>query len=479
MLKRLLILLILITWSIVLFPQVPDSMRAGIHQIQNEFYRHQPQEDFMYAIKDTITPSKYNPPEERILTRKVLGWHPYWASSSAYLTYDYNVLSHIAYFSYEVDTATGGYTTIHEWNTTPIINYAHLKGCKVLLTVTNFGSSRNTKILSDTVKQKLLINNLISLLKSRNGDGINFDLESVSISQRANLVSFISRAVKMIKSELPASEISMASPAVDWSGSWDLKSLSELCDYLIVMGYDYYWSSSSTAGPVAPLRGETYNVSRTIDTYLAAGVSPEKLLLGVPWYGYDWPVIGSSRKANTTGSATARIYNSARQLSLTYGNIFDQTTKEPWVKYTSSSIWRQLWWDDTISLSMKYELVDSKYLGGIGIWALSYEGGSGEIWRTINRAFSPSDSVINIKINVYPNPVYGISNIEFYLEEKEHITLRIFDLTGKERAILVDGEIEAGYHSEEFNSSGYGQGLYLCILQTKKSITTRTILIIH
>jgi len=75
--------------------------------------------------------------------------------------------------------------------------------------------------------------------------------------------------------------------------------------------------------------------------------------------------------------------------------------------------------------------------------------------------------------------VYGISNIEFYLNEKEHVTLRIFDLTGKVRAILVDGELDAGYHSEEFNSAGYGQGLYLCVLQTKKSISTRTILIIH
>ena len=469
----------LIMSSCSLLSQVPDSLRVGIHQVQNEFYANQPPENYQLSIKDTKIPSRYKPSATRTLRRKVLGWHPYWASSSAYLSYDYSALSHIAYFSYEVDTATGGYSTIHDWNTTPIINYAHQKGTKVLLTVTNFGSSGNTKILSDTLKQQVLISTLISLLKSRNGDGVNFDLESVNSSQRLNLVKFITRAVSLIKAELPFSEISLATPAVDWSGSWDIKALSEICDYMIVMGYDYYWSGSPTAGPVAPLEGETYNVSRTVNTYMNTGVNSEKLLLGVPWYGYDWPVVSNFRKAGATGSATARIYSAAKQLASTNGNIFDQTTKVPWVKYTSSSLWRQLWYDDTLSLSMKYNLVNSLNLGGIGIWALSYDGGTTEIWRNIIKSFSFPDSGKNIIINIYPNPVHGTSRIEFYLASKEYVTLKIFDLIGKEREVLVNGELDAGYHSEEFNSIGYGQGLYLCVLQTKKIKSIQTIMVIH
>jgi hypothetical protein len=127
---------------------------------------------------------------------------------------------------------------------------------------------------------------------------------------------------------------------------------------------------------------------------------------------------------------------------------------------------------------MKYNLVNSKNLGGIGIWALSYEGGSAEIWRTINNSFSPPVTGNNQEIIVYPNPVYGISKIDFYLTGKEHVTLKVFDLNGKERIVLVNEDLDSGYHSVEFNSMGWGQGYYLCVLQTKKTKSTRTIIIV-
>jgi spore germination protein YaaH len=457
--------------------QEPDSLRKGIHQVESELYSKTISAGLANIEKAEAMPSGLNLAATKRLTRKVLGWHPYWVSSTAYLSYDYNSLSHIAYCSYEVDTATGGYSTIHEWTTTPVISLAHEKGTKVLLTVTNFGISRNTIILSDTVKQKLLLSNVISLLKSRNGDGVNFDLESVGSSQRSNLVKFMTRAVKTIKSELPSAEISMAVPAVDWNSSWDINSLAMLCDYLIIMGYDYYWSGSTTAGPVAPLETESNNVTRSVNTYLLAGAKPEKLMLGVPWYGYDWPVVSSERKASATGTATARIYTSAKALAKTNTSTFDQMTKVPWLKYQISSLWRQLWYDDTVSLSMKYNLVNTKNLGGIGIWALSYEGGSSEIWRNIFKAFSPLDSGKIIEFKIYPNPVYGVSKIQFYLQNNEHVSLKIFDLLGKTRAILIDGDLDAGYQEADFNSAGWGEGLYLCVLQTKKSRSTYKILI--
>jgi spore germination protein YaaH len=463
----------------ILISQEPDSLRKSIHQLESEYYKTVIKPAVEYPSKEIITPPALIINESRALTGRVLGWHPYWASSVAYQSYDFNSLSHIAYFSYEVDTATGLYSSIHEWNTTGLITTAHLKGTKVLLTVTNFGVARNTKLLSDTIKQKTLISTLISLLKSRNGDGVNFDLESVGSSQRNNLIKFIGRAVKSIKAELPLAEISMAAPAVDWNNSWDIKALSDLCDYLIIMGYDYYYSGSSTAGPVAPLETESYNVTRSVNTYLLAGVAPEKLMLGVPWYGYDWPVVNNSRKANATGSATARIYTASKSLAKTNGFTFDQMTKVPWVSYQSSSIWRQLWYDDTVSLALKYNLVNTKNMGGIGIWALSYEGGSSEIWRTIRRSFSPPDTNLKeMEIKIYPNPVHSTSKVKFYLTKRENVSVRILDMTGRVSSILFEGELDAGFQSVDFNSSTMGQGIYLCVLQVNKSRSSKKIIII-
>jgi spore germination protein YaaH len=275
----------------------------------------------------------------------------------------------------------------------------------------------------------------------------------------------------------------MATPAVDWSGSWDLKSLSEICDYLIVMGYNYYWSTSSIAGPVAPLAGENYNITRTVNTYLTAGVAPEKLLLGLPWYGYDWPVTGASRKSATTDTGTSRVFSAAEELATKHSKTYDELTSSAWVSYKSGTLWRQLWFDNNESLLAKYNFAASKNLGGIGIWALSYEGSYDEVWTTIKKVYSDDweseeePESTNI-ISISPNPVFGISEIKFSLLEKEKFSLKIYDTNGKERIVLADEEREAGVYTEEINPTNLHAGLYFCTLRTKMKICSRKIVIL-
>lgn len=478
MFRKLTFLSLLILGTEPLAAQEADSMMIGIHQAQSEFYSGYFKEDYKKGEASGPVPSKLIPTSSNLLSRKVLGWQPYWAASTSYLSYDYSTLSHIAYFSYEVDTATGGYTSIHGWNSTPLIDFAHIRGTKVLLTVTNFGTLSNSKLLSDSIRQKYLLNTIITLLKTRNGDGVNFDFESVSGSQRNNLVNFINRAVLLIKAELPEAEISMATPAVDWTGAWDLKKLSELCDYIIVMGYNYYWSGSSTAGPVAPLESETYNVTKSVDTYLNAGVSPEKLILGVPWYGYDWPVVSSSIRSKTTGTGTARTFSASSDLSDKYHKTFDQLTKVPWLSYYLSSSWRQIWFEDNESLLLKYNFAGSRNLGGIGIWALSYEGNYSDVWNTINNAFSGTSEANDSILNIYPNPVSGIAKIQFTIVTKTEVTLKICDMLGRETGVLFNGKPDAGQYIEDFNSALYRQGIYFCILQAGRTKCIKKILVV-
>lgn len=478
MLKIHLAAALIIFSGICLQAQEHDTLHIGIHQAESRFYSQIIDKSFfddnILPVAPTVLKSKAAVP----LTHKIYGWHPYWASASAYLSYDYNALTHIAYFSYEVDTATGGYTTLRGWNTSPVIDYAHQRGVKVTLTVTNFGAARNTELLSDTVKQRFLLTMIVQQLKSRNGDGVNFDFETVPAAQKANMVDFCRRAVRIIKKELPAAEISLATPAVDWSSAWDYNSLARICDYLIIMGYNYYWSGSATAGPVAPLTGETQNVTRSIDTYINAGVPPEKLLLGVPWYGYDWPVVSSARKAATTGIGTSRIYRAAEELAELHGRKFDQATGVPWVSYMAGTDWRQLWYDDSVSLSLKYDLVKTKKLAGIGIWALSYEGSGTGMWGSIKTSYSAEVPALCRILSIIPNPVSDVSVIRYSLPAREHVTLRVVDSSGQLRAILVDREAEPGYYDQEISSAGLSSGLYICVLETRSGRSSRKIVVI-
>jgi len=301
----------------------------------------------------------------------------------------------------------------------------------------------------------------------------------VPAAQKANMVDFCRRAVRIIKKELPAAEISLATPAVDWSSAWDYPSLAGICDYLIIMGYNYYWSGSSTAGPVAPLTGETQNVTRSIDTYLSAGVPPEKLLLGVPWYGYDWPVVSNERKAATTGTGTSRIYRAAEALAELHGREFDQATGVPRVSYMAGADWRQLWYDDSLSLSMKYGLVKTKGLAGVGIWALSYEDSGTGMWGSIKSSYS-SAGVPDLSriLSIIPNPVTDASVIRYSVQAREHISLKVFDSSGQLKAILVDREAEPGWYDQEISSAGLSSGIYICVLETRSGRSSLKIAVI-
>jgi spore germination protein YaaH len=452
-----------------------DTSMVGIHQVESEFWSRVPDTAVAQDVVSTAVPWVLKSRNAGELSHKVFGWHPYWASTTAYMSYDYNAISHIAYFSYEVDTATGGYSTLRGWDTTPIISYAHQRGVKVMLTVTNFGSQCNTELLTDTTKQWTLINTLITQLQSRNGDGVNFDFETVPAAQKANMVSFCRRAMRGIKAAIPAAEISFATPAVNWSDGWDLGALAGICDYLIMMGYNYYWSGSTTAGPVAPVSGETYNISRSInEDYLDAGVPAGKLLLGVPWYGYDWPVTSSARKAATTGTGSSRIYNTALGLAAIHTRIFDDITDVPYVSYETSS-WRQMWYDDSLSLQIKSNLAKELHLAGIGIWALSYEAGRPELWEGLKTAFLPDYTSIGSEIAddphhaplIIPNPVIDLFTVQYTVTRKSHISLRIYDTQGRLAASAVNREMEPGSWSEPFDANTLAPGVYVCILQSK------------
>jgi spore germination protein YaaH len=492
--------------QILLFPVFAlaqqDAGHKSIHQLEAE--RHRNDTVSVPVELSVVIPPLPKTQRAVFLDKKVYGWHPYWALSGAYLKYDYAALSHIAYFSYETDTATGGYTTIRGWDTTPIIAYAHQRGVKVTLTVTNFGYDQNDKLLGDTLKQGRMFDTLVLLLKAGNGDGVNFDLEGIRNTQRANLVSFMRRAVACIKAELPNAEISMATPAVDWSGTWDFAQLGRICDYLIVMGYDYYWSGSTTAGPVAPLEGESYNITRTIDTYLAAGVPRAKLLLGVPWYGLDWPVVSSARKSSATGTASSRTYAVAEPMAMSSGKVFDGSTKVPWFAYTAGTVWRQVWYDDSLSLALKYALVNSRALAGIGIWALSHDGARSEIWNGIKSAFLSTDVETAAGdvpqqpalLQNYPNPFNGATVIRYQVpapgpghdrgvegplvgSQWPVISLRVFDLPGREVAVLVNERKPAGTHEARFDAHGLASGVYVYRLTAGNFVQTRRMILIQ
>lgn len=317
--------------------------------------------------------------------RIVFGYHPHWAGT-AWQNYRYDRLTHIAHFSAEVDPLTGQIAQDRGWSTSSMVTKAQLSGVKVILSCSNIGAAANTTLLAQASRRATLIATLVERVKKRHADGVNIDFEQVTASQRVNLVKFAEELIAAFRAEAPGSEISFAIPAVDWSKSYDMVSLGAMCDYLVLMGYDYNWKGSKTAGPVAPLEG-ALSISKSVETYLASGVAPGKLVVAVPYYGYDWPVQDARLHAATTGPGTAIVYRAAKDGAAAHGRQFDEATQSPYYCYQNAGAWHQTWYEDAESLRAKYELVKSRGLAGAGIWALSYDGPNSELWDALGVAF--------------------------------------------------------------------------------------------
>ncbi len=337
----------------------------------------------------------------RHLTHDVIGYLPYWEYDT-YYNFDYNLLTQINYFSAELNT-DGSIANMHNWPNLGFIYFAHERGVAVKLCATMFGSNSLTTLLSNPTHRQTAISNLLQLVIDGNADGIDIDFELLPASQRDNLVLFMQELESAFHEVLPRAIITMATPAVDWSNAWDYEALANITDGLFIMGYNYFYSGSSSAGPVAPLDGYSYDLTSTVNSYITGSNGQNhKIILGLPYYGYDWPVENNTIHSNTTGNGSALFYNSAQPLAINYGYQFDEITSAPWISYQYNG-WRQMWYDDSLSLSLKYQFAKEQQLAGVGMWALGYDEGHDELWGAIESQFFVSllgdinsDGIINI-----------------------------------------------------------------------------------
>ncbi|MBN1632599.1 MAG: T9SS type A sorting domain-containing protein [Ignavibacteria bacterium] len=62
--------------------------------------------------------------------------------------------------------------------------------------------------------------------------------------------------------------------------------------------------------------------------------------------------------------------------------------------------------------------------------------------------------------NNYPNPFNPSTTLDFNIREKAKITLRVFDISGKEVLKIEKGELQAGSYYQNINMAGFGTGIY-------------------
>lgn len=346
------------------------------------------------------------------LNRQVIGFLPYWRlDDSRYLRQE--LLSEVIYFSLTADQSGQLVRSVNGttepgwrwWMSSAVRNQiarTQIAGDKFLLSVAMQDSGEIDALLAAAGAQQTLIDNVLDQVHSNRLDGVNLDIEfdgKATEQQRTAFTSFAAKLTEAFHQQAPGAELSIDLPprAARDQGLYDVPELSSLFDRVIVMSYDYYAARSDVAGPVAPMSGFAdhqyyFDVTTTYSDY-AKSVSKAKLIMGVPYYGYDWPVKDdSSTLSPTTGQADILSYSrmrtdadlkpaschweaAAEETRCTYN---DAKTGEP----------REVWVADARSVAAKYDFAQTQGLSGVAIWALGYDGAYPDLWNLIKSDFT-------------------------------------------------------------------------------------------
>ncbi|TXD47895.1 glycosyl hydrolase family 18 protein [Polaribacter sp. IC073] len=439
--SAILYLVVLFSCNIVLSQEI---VKKGIHELQAE--------EFGKSVKRSIISGKINAEiiplqnkSSKTLSKMVFGFLPYWEQSDgAHNNIQYDLLTHLACFDFRVQL-DAAISTPPGWPWITEINAAHAAGTKVIMTVVNFGGSDGAdavawELFTNSAKQNTFFANVKNLIQTYSLDGVNIDFEGITSAHRgAELNTFMASLTTYIHQELPGKEVSFDGPAVNWGG-WIMDDLVDSVDYLIIMAYDYTSGSSDKSGPVAPLKHHTSwkrSVKRTVETgtYKVPTVNhPEKLVLAIPYYGQHWKTATNASESTTSSHVKSTRYRNTSTEAATHGGwIWNADFEVPWYTWNDGSDWNQIWADNEASLSKKYDLAISNNLGGVGIWALNYDGTRPELWSLISAKFGATANVgasLKEKISFYPNPANNTINIS-NLENIALAEVDVYNILGK------------------------------------------------
>ncbi|MBN2587836.1 MAG: T9SS type A sorting domain-containing protein [Candidatus Fermentibacteraceae bacterium] len=325
----------------------------------------------------------------RSLSGTVYGFLPYWGGDT-WLRYD--LISILACFCVDMN-ASGD---ISAWNGFPevfedAIDGINGAGGTAVVTVVNFSSSSIHSIL--TTGRDNAIATIVDLVDQYPVEGVSIDFENVSGSDRDNLTSFMEELRNQLDLNVPGSHLSICTPAVDWSGAFDYQALAQTADALFMMCYPFHGSWSTVAGPCCPLTGWGSNPESSSNMVWCLGdyarYAPgchDRVVVGLPYYGFEWETAGSSTHSAVTGDCTTLVYSTLAGRAELYGRLWDGESLTPWYAYYGGG-WNQGWYDDQESLQLKYDLIRASDLQGAGIWALGYDGAREELWDCLEESF--------------------------------------------------------------------------------------------
>lgn len=304
---------------------------------------------------------------------KVSVWIPPW-SSAALTSIQANgggiTESNPVWYSWNAD-----YSIAKQWNAENPTWRSSMGGL-LIPTVQNlvndsFDGNAAAAMLANATTREVHANALAQLAIVNGYDGIDVDYERVPTASRANFTAFIgSLAAKLhaANKKLSVTVYAKASDKENWNGpgSQDWIAIGGAADSVKIMAYDYHWSTSAP-GAIAPL-----DWLDQVATYAEQTMAGGKIMMGLPWYGYDWPASGSAATASFAYAQQTMLANNATIQR-------DAASGEPYFSYSGHTVYFQ----DAAGYAKKLDLLKQKHsgIGGFAHWAAGQE--DPDVWKVI------------------------------------------------------------------------------------------------
>lgn len=256
---------------------------------------------------------------------------------------------------------------------TELIDLAYAFGTAPVMLISSitenggFSTDKASRLFNDLPLQNRVLDNILATMREKGYVGLDIDFEFIPASDREAFTQFVRNAVQklspygfFVNTDLaPKNSAQQAGLLYE---AHDYAALGAASDTLLLMTYEWGY----TYGP--PLAVAPINRVREVVEYAVTEIPSAKMALGVPNYGYDWPL------PYVRGETAARSIGNEEAIMIAARNgaeiRFDDLAASPYFNYTTEGVEHVVWFEDVRSILAKFNLMDEFDLRGAGYWNL-------------------------------------------------------------------------------------------------------------
>lgn len=234
-------------------------------------------------------------------------------------------------------------------------------------------------LLSSPYLQDILIERILENMLSKGYYALDIDFEYVPARNKEAYIAFVENITNRLNQNglftivALAPKTSSTQPGLLYE-SHDYFALGMAANLAFTMTYEWGY----TYGP--PMAVAPINKVREVLEYAVTEISPQKLLMGIPLYGYDWNipfVRGTAATSLSPQQAIVIAYENGVPIS------YDKSAQAPFFRYGNDT--HEVWFEDAQSIYAKLRLLDSFSLAGAGYWNLARD--FPQNWSVLNALF--------------------------------------------------------------------------------------------